>query len=141
MLTGDFNVHINDDEDQQAEIFRDTILAIWLNQHVTFSIHRLDNILGVVINELISNIQVCEVKPGPYISDHIAVLFKWNIIKPNAKKEEVTFRNLNYVNMGAFFSDLEMEVENYENIDSIVEDLEKELDECIEKVAPKRLKY
>ena len=97
-------MHINDDQDQQAEIFRDTILALGLNQHVTFSAHRLDNILDVVINELISNIQVCEAKTGPYVSDHLAVQFKLNIIKPNAKKEEVTCRNLKDVDMGAVFS-------------------------------------
>ena len=87
------------------------------------------------------NIQVCKVKLGPYVSDHLAVLFKLNIIKPNAKKEEGTFRNLKSVIMGAVFSDLKLEVEKYENIDSIVEDLEKKFDKLIEMVAPKKTKY
>ena len=62
------------------------------------------------------------VKPGPYVSDHPRVLFNilLNIIKPIAKKEKVTFMNLKDVNMGAVFSDLKLEVENYENIASIV---------------------
>ena len=123
---GDFNVHINDDQVQQAEVFRNIISVLGLNHPVTFSTHRLESILDVVINELISNIQECEVKPGPYVLDHLAVLFELNIIKPSAKKKEVSFRN---VNMGAVFSDLELEVVNYEDIHSIVEYQEKKLDE------------
>ena len=113
-------------------------MALGLSQHVTFSTCILDNILDVVINELISNIHVCEVKLCPYVLDHLAVMFTLNIIKPNAKKEEATFRNLKDVNTGAIFLDLKLEVENYENINNIVEDLEKKLDELIEKVAPKK---
>ena len=139
IFTGACNVYINDDQDQQAEIIRDTILALGLNQHVSFSTHRLDSILDIVLNELISNIQVCEVRPGPYVSDHLVVLFKLNIIKPNAK-EKVTFRNLKDVSMGAVFSDLEFKVGNYKNIDSIVEDPDKKLDEPTKKVEPKRQK-
>ena len=68
IFTRDCNVAINDDQDQQAEIFTDTISenftdtisALGLNQHLTFSTHRLNNILDVVINELISNIKVCD---------------------------------------------------------------------------------
>ena len=116
IFTGDFNVHINYDQDQQAEIFRDTISALGLNQHVIFSTHRLDNILHVVTNELISNIQVLEVRPSPYVLDHLAVPFKVNIFKPNAKKEEVTFRNVKDVNMGTVLSDIKLEVENMKTL-------------------------
>ena len=131
-------MHINEDQNQQAEIFRDTISGLGLNQHVTFSTHRVDNILNVVMNELTSNVQLYEVKPGPYVLDYLAVLFKLNIIKPNAQKEEVTFGNLKDVYMDAVFSDLKLEVKNYENTDSIVEDLEKKFDELSEKVVQKR---
>ena len=133
MLTGDA-------QDQQTEIFRDFILALGLNQHVAFSTHRLENILDIVINELILKIQVCEVKPGPYVLDHPAVLFKLNIIKPNAKQEKVTFRNIKDVDMGVVFSAVKLDVENYKNIDGIVEHMEKKLDELIKKVAPKNTK-
>ena len=90
ILTGYFNVHINDDQDQQTEILRNTISALGLNQHMTFLTHRIDSILHVVINELISNRKVCETMPDPYILDYLALLFKLNIIKPNAKKEKVS---------------------------------------------------
>ena len=60
-----------------------------------------------------------------------------NIIKPNAKKEKVTFRNIKDVDMGAVFSDLDLDTENYENI---VEDMGKKLDKLIEKVEPKQTK-
>ena len=42
--------------------------------------------------------------------------------------------------MDVVFSDLKLDMENYENIDSIVEDMEKKLNELIEKVAPKLTK-
>ena len=133
-------MQIDEGQDQQMEIFCDTILALGLIQQLIFSTQRLDNILDIVINQLILNIQVCEVKPGPYVLDHLAVMFKVNIIKPNVKKEEATFRNLKDGDMGAIFSHFKLEVESYENIDSIVEDLEKKMDELFEKVAPKKTK-
>ena len=34
MITGDFNLHVNDPEDQDGEDFLDTMLALGLDQHV-----------------------------------------------------------------------------------------------------------
>ena len=125
---------------QKAEIFRDTISDLGLNPACDIFNTQTRQHSGHSVIWTILNIQVCEVKPGPYVLDHLALLFKLNIIKPNAKKEKATFRNLKDVDIDVVFSDLKLEVENYENIDIFIEDLEKKLDELIEKVAPKRQK-
>ena len=37
VITGDFNLHVNDPEDQDGEVFIDTMLALGLDQHVSIS--------------------------------------------------------------------------------------------------------
>ena len=39
IVLGDFNIHINDENDNEAGIFEDTITALGFNQHVTFPTH------------------------------------------------------------------------------------------------------
>ena len=45
IVLGGFNVHINDENDNEAGIFVDTITALGFNQHVTFPTHQVGNIL------------------------------------------------------------------------------------------------
>ena len=48
IVLGDFNVHINDENDNEAGIFEDTITALGFNQHVTFPTHQKGNLLDLV---------------------------------------------------------------------------------------------
>ena len=43
VITGDFNLHVNDCEDQEGKDFIDTMLTLGLDQHVTFPTHRSNN--------------------------------------------------------------------------------------------------
>ena len=51
IVLGDFNIHINDKNDNDAGIFVDTITALGFNQHVTFPTHWVGNILDCVFTE------------------------------------------------------------------------------------------
>ena len=39
IILGDFNMHINDIHSNDANIFKDTLMALGLTQHVTTSTH------------------------------------------------------------------------------------------------------
>ena len=73
IVLGDFNVHINDENYNEAGIFDDTITAPGFNQHVTFPPHWEGNILVLVFTETYSSIKVMSCRPGPILSDHMAV--------------------------------------------------------------------
>ena len=73
IVLGDFNIHINDENDNEAIIFLDTMIALGCNQHVSFPTHQADNILDLVFTETCNSIEVMSCRPGPIVSDHTAV--------------------------------------------------------------------
>ena len=42
IILGDFNIHVNDESDENAENFMDIIIALGLEQHVYFTTHKAD---------------------------------------------------------------------------------------------------
>ena len=54
IILGDFSIHFNDDLDPYTIQFKDTMLALGLQQHVTESTHNLGNILDHVYSESLS---------------------------------------------------------------------------------------
>ena len=76
IIMGDFNMHINDPTDRDATVFMDTLEAMGLDQNVTFDMHQKGNTLDLVFTEVKSGLQVNRCDPGPFISDHRAVLIE-----------------------------------------------------------------
>ena len=73
IVLGDFNIHINDENDNDAGIFVGAITALGFNKHVTFPTHWVGNILDLVFTETCNSIKVKSCGPGPILSDHTAV--------------------------------------------------------------------
>ena len=51
-ILGDFNLHIGNAEDQDTQVFKDTLEAVCLVLHVGFTAHWCCNILNLVITEV-----------------------------------------------------------------------------------------
>ena len=51
IIMGDFNMHINDMSSNGAIIFKDTLTALGLTQHVTTSTHAMSNILDLILQK------------------------------------------------------------------------------------------
>ena len=66
VILGDFNIHINDQEDLDTGIFIDTITALGLDQYVDFATHNKDNILDLVMAEPLGKIKITSFIPGPF---------------------------------------------------------------------------
>ena len=75
IILGDFNIHVNDESDENAGNFRDIIVALGLEQHVHFSTHKAGNTLDLVMTELGSKLEVTKCSPGPFWLDHCAAEF------------------------------------------------------------------
>ena len=78
---GDFNMHINNPTDRDATIFMDTFEAMGLDQNMTFDMNQKGNTLDLVFTKVKSSLQVNRCDPGPFISDHRAVLLELSIQK------------------------------------------------------------
>ena len=58
IILGDFNMHINNPNDTDANILIDTLEAVGFQQHIDFSTHQLGNTLDQVFTEILNNIRV-----------------------------------------------------------------------------------
>ena len=76
LILGAFNIHINDQTDEDAGIFTDTMEVLGLSQHVEHPTHRLGNTLDLIFTETNGNTQLDSIREGPFFSDHSAVTFK-----------------------------------------------------------------
>ena len=79
---GDFNIHINDLEDWDAQILKDTLNAFDLKQHINIPTHNLGLTIDLIIT---SNDYMGPLIPGSYISDHRMITLSTNIPKPKPK--------------------------------------------------------
>ena len=82
----DFNMHINDMRSNDAVIFKDTLTALGLTQHVTTSTHAKGNILDLIFTEEATRIKLNSCQVGPFLSDKKLVSAVLNIKKPPIEK-------------------------------------------------------
>ena len=75
LIIGDFNIHVNDEFDENAGNFINIITALDLKQHIHFPTHMAGNTLDLVITELGSNLEVTKCSPGPFWLDHCTTDF------------------------------------------------------------------
>ena len=79
---GDLNIHINNLEDQVAQILKDTLNAFILKQHINIPTHNLGHTINLIIT---SNDYMGPLIPGSYISNHRMIALSTNIPKPKPK--------------------------------------------------------
>ena len=137
MITGDFNLHVNDPEDQDREVFIDTMLTLGLDQHVTFPTHRSNNMLDLVFSEFLSTHNILSCKPGPYLSDHTAVEFLLSDEKEHMVSKHITIRKLKSIDIPSLIEDLQLEDKtDPDNMDDMVEWLETKLQDSSGQACP-----
>ena len=91
IFIGDFNLHVSNQLDTDATIFMDTIDALGLYQHVGFSTHKSGNVLDLIISNFTDEAKVLKAAPGPFLTNHRAVISTLNIkkLKPVSKMIQV----------------------------------------------------
>ena len=83
---GDFNIHINNNEDVEALIFHESMEALGLKQHSMTPTHKPNNILDLIFTEILSDIGIEAVETATYISNHFPVIATLNIKKEQVKQ-------------------------------------------------------
>ena len=135
IVLGDFNIHINDENDNEAGIFVDTIIALGFNQHVSFPMHRAGNILDLVFTETCNSIEVKSCTPGPILSDHTAVKIVVTQSTQYIQKKLIKYRKLRDINIDQLNNDLEVSDIANGPIDDMVDELESKLLQALDKHA------
>ena len=136
IVLGDFNIHINDENDNEAGIFVDTMIALGFNQHVSFPMHRAGNILDLVFTETCNSTEVKSCTPGPILSDHTAVKIVVTQSTQYIQRKFIKYRKLRDINIDQLNNDLEVSDIVNGPIDDMVDELESKLLQALDKHAP-----
>ena len=112
ILTGDFNIHMNNTSNNYANQFKDLLSAHGLIQHITTPTHRYGHCLDLMITRentlpLISNITI-----HPGLSDHYGIITDMNLTKPKMPTISVSTRRWKNVNIQDLCFDIESQLEN-----------------------------
>jgi hypothetical protein len=105
LITGDFNIHWDDDSNTENIQFQDLLSSFDLVQHVNVPTHASGHTLDFVITRRVDNL-VTSVSPGDMIADHSTVLAMLDITKPKPQSKKVTFRQVKTIDRDAFKADI-----------------------------------
>ena len=138
IVLGDFNIHINNDQDVDVNSFIDIMEALGLQQHVSFAMHKCGNTFDHIYTELGTTVRINYCREGPVLSDHTAVICGTNIQRENVARKEVSYRKINKIDLDELSHDIKFDASYYNNntIDELVFTLGKTLKETLDKHEP-----
>ena len=141
IITGDFNIHVNDTVDQEAMSFMELMEAVGLTQYVKFPTHKLGNTLDLVFAESTGCMNVTNVVCGEFISDHCFTI--WTTSKPRSDllSKTITIRKLRDIDVASFSADIDLNcVLEIDKLDEILCEIDDNLLKTLDKHAPAKMK-
>ena len=135
IVLGDFNIHISNDQDVDANRFIDIMEALRLHQHVLFAMHKCGNTLDHIYTELGSTVIINYCREGPILNDHTAVICGTKIQRENVARKEVSYRKIDKIDLDELSHDIKFDASSYNNntIDELVFALDKTLNHTSDK--------
>ena len=87
----DFNLHVNDKSDTDAQQFIDMDEASGMKQLIDFPTHKQGNTLDLINTELAAEVKIKNVYCGPYISYHCIITCTCNISKTKMVTKQIKY--------------------------------------------------
>ena len=140
IITGDFNIHVNNTNDPEAQIFLDTMEALGLDNHVNVATHNRGNTLDLVLTEVLSSLSVVNCRQGPFLSDHCCIELQVAIHKPVLKRQTITSHNIKDVVTEDLVKELNLGTIEGEDINDLVNQLEDKCRRALDTLAPEETK-
>ena len=132
ILAGDFNIHINNQYDPEANILMDTMTALGHQQHTNFITHCSGNTLDLIFTEIMMRQKVLNCTPGPFISGHCAVNITLSVLKTNIIKMTIQTHNLKDMDLDQFTKYMGIEEIPTSNLEDMVEVFNKKLTSAVD---------
>ena len=137
IILGDFNMHINDSNSNDACTFIDTFTALGLTQHVTMSTYVKGNILDLMFTEEISSIKLISGQAGSFLSDHKLVTALLNINRQPIEKTILSVCKLHHITEDSFKSAFnESAIDLTSPVQTVLYQLNDELHKTLDTIAP-----
>jgi len=149
LIMGDFNIHIEDENDSVAQRFNSLLKSCGWVQQISAATHRDGGILDLVITRDGSFTHDCIEVLDPVItdsgtsSDHYFVAFNCNVSPaPIGTLEPITYRNIACIDLDAFVEDILKsklcDTDCFNDLDSAVDIYESELSSILDKHAKEK---
>ena len=136
VLVGDFNIHINDEDNPNAVIFLDTMTALGLHQHANGPMHCSGNCLDLVFTEELSRMKVKKCLISDYLLDHAVVLCELTIPKQDQIRKWIKYRNINGIDIDDFTNDLVFCECDSDDLEAVVANFEEVVSKAMNTHAP-----
>ena len=141
VILGNFNLHVNDKADTDAQQFIDMVEASEMKQFIDFPTHKQGNTLDLIITELAAEVQIKNVYCGHYISDHYIITCTCNIPNTKMVTKQIKYRDFNKVNMMEMIEDMNLDSINLvsENLEELMSEFRSCVAKSLEKHTPMKL--
>ena len=143
ILTGDYNFHVDVEDDPDARAFLDLLASIGLKQHVNVPTHVSGHTLDLMITRehdpVISSVPVAD----RYLSDHASVLCSLNSAKPDCVAKIIRYRQLRAIDFDALRQDVEKSelcTREYSDLNELTSSYNSTLTSLLDKHAPMKEK-
>ena len=141
LISGDF--HLDDTANTNTMKFNEMLETFGLKQHVSTPTHSSNHILDLLITRSTTDINILSIESTLYLSDHCFVECKLSIRRPMHPKKEVSYREMNKINLDDFKADLSCVnylCENMVNLDELTQCYDNELSRILNNHASVRRK-
>ena len=140
LVTGDFNIHLNNRENNEVLNLELSMSAAGYQQHVHSPTHIAGNILDPVYTKHDNNFSVGMCEPTTLISDHFAIIAELSLHKPKIKTKTIKVRKLKSIQTSDFLNELRVsDIDLSKDLDAVCTDLNSELVRTLDVLAPERL--
>lgn len=141
LITGDFNYHYDATNCEYSNRFKDIIESLNFKQHISKSTHTKGHTLDLIITRSSDNfILDSSIETHHHLpSDHAAITCSLSIFKPPPVKIDITFREINKININEFKNDIlnsSLCNNSLTNIDDLVFYYDKILRDLLDQHAP-----
>ena len=119
IILGNFNLHVNDANDDNAMDFIETTQALALVQHVKFPTHTSGNTLGPVLTELFNGLKIQQCTQDDFISDTSIVKCNPTIKRPDITRKVLLYCKLKDINIQHMVNSINLDYDD--DLDGLVE--------------------
>jgi hypothetical protein len=106
LISGDFNMHVDDPENINANDLLNLLTSFGLKQHVGTKTHISGHILDLIITREASTLITERPRSTYYISDHAFVECTLSLPKPRLMEKHITYRQYKKINLTNFMHDI-----------------------------------
>ena len=107
LISGHFNIHVDNIHDSDAIKFSDLLESFGLKQHVTGPTHKGGHTLDLIVTRCSDCILSAPPKVDCYLSDHASVCCKLASQRPPLLDKVITFRKYKGIDLESFKRDLD----------------------------------